>query len=75
MDLTRVKIGVISTWNGLWGGSEELWATMVEEAFKERLEVAVSICHGASVPSKFPSLHNGVRVFRAGLCLGDGLKT
>ena len=36
-----MKIGVISTTNGLrWGGNEELWATMAEEAFKERLEVA-----------------------------------
>ncbi|TMA87220.1 MAG: glycosyltransferase family 4 protein [Deltaproteobacteria bacterium] len=61
-----MKIGVISTMNGLpWGGSEELWASMVEEALKERFEVAVSICHEAAIPSKFPSLqHNGVPVFR-----------
>jgi glycosyltransferase involved in cell wall biosynthesis len=67
-----MKIGVISTWNGSsWGGSEELWATMVEEAFKERLEVAVSICHGASIPSRFPALqHKGVRFFRRRPLLG-----
>jgi len=66
-----VKLGVISTWNGIaWGGSEELWATMVEEAIKERLEVAASICHGAVVPTKYPSLHNGVRVFRRRPLLG-----
>ncbi|TMA87219.1 MAG: glycosyltransferase family 4 protein [Deltaproteobacteria bacterium] len=61
-----MKIGVISTASHTpWGGSEELWATMVEEAFKERLEVAVSICHKASIPSKFSALrHVGVRVFR-----------
>jgi glycosyltransferase involved in cell wall biosynthesis len=60
-----MKIGVISTWNGSpWGGSEELWATMVEDAFKQHLEVAVSICDGALIPSKYPSFHNGVRVFR-----------
>ena len=35
-----MKIGVISTWNGTsWGGSEELWATMVDEALKQGLEV------------------------------------
>jgi glycosyltransferase involved in cell wall biosynthesis len=66
-----MKIGVISTWDGpSWGGSEELWATMVEEATKERLEVAVSICHGALIPSKYPALHNGVRVFRRRPLLG-----
>jgi glycosyltransferase involved in cell wall biosynthesis len=60
-----MKIGVISTWDGRsWGGSEELWATMVEEAVKEHLQVAVSICHGASIPAKYFSLHDGVRVFR-----------
>jgi glycosyltransferase involved in cell wall biosynthesis len=61
-----MKIGVISTLNNLhWGGSEELWATMVEEALKERLEVAVSVCHEASIPSKFSGLHqNGVPIFR-----------
>jgi glycosyltransferase involved in cell wall biosynthesis len=60
-----MKIGVISTWNGTsWGGSEELWAAMVEEAFKERLEVAVSISHGVLIPSKYPALRNSVRVFR-----------
>jgi L-malate glycosyltransferase len=61
-----MKIGVISTVNGLsWGGSEELWATMVDEALKEGLEVAVSICHEASIPSRFPAIqHKGVRVFR-----------
>lgn len=61
-----MKIGVISTLNALpWGGSEELWASMVEEALKERLEVAVSVCHEASIPSKFSGLHqNGVPVFR-----------
>lgn len=60
-----MKIGVISTWEGTdWGGSEELWATMVEEAFKEHLNVAVSVCHGAVIPSKYHSLHNGVRVLR-----------
>jgi len=66
-----MKLGVISTWNGsAWGGSEELWATMVEEAIKERLEVAVSICHGAVLPTKYPSLHNGARVFRRRPLLG-----
>ena len=61
-----MKIGVISTLNGLpWGGSEELWATMVAEALKERLDVAISICHEASIPSKFSGIHqNGIRVFR-----------
>jgi glycosyltransferase involved in cell wall biosynthesis len=61
-----MKIGVISTANGLpWGGSEELWATMVDEALKERLQVAVSICREAVIPSRFSALQdNGVRVFR-----------
>lgn len=61
-----MKIGVISTLNDIaWGGSEELWACMVEEASKERLEVAVSICNEASIPSKYAEIHqNGVRVFR-----------
>ena len=71
-----MKIGVISTWDGpSWGGSEELWATMVEEATKERFEVAVSICHGAMIPSKYPSLHNGVRVFRRRPLLGRRVET
>jgi glycosyltransferase involved in cell wall biosynthesis len=63
---TLMKIGVISTLTGVsWGGSEELWATMVDEASKEGLEVAVSICHEASIPSRFPAIqHNGVRVFQ-----------
>jgi glycosyltransferase involved in cell wall biosynthesis len=61
-----MKIGVISTASRtLWGGSEELWASMVEEAFKERLSVAVSICHEALIPCKFSAFqHNGVRIFR-----------
>jgi glycosyltransferase involved in cell wall biosynthesis len=61
-----MKIALISTLNGLsWGGSEELWATMVEEALKERLDVAVSLCHEAVVPTKFSALHNNaVRIFR-----------
>lgn len=66
-----MKIGVISTVNGLpWGGSEELWATMIDEASKERLEVAVSVCREAVIPSRFSALqHNGVRVFRRRLLL------
>ena len=61
-----MKIGVISTLNGLsWGGSEELWATMVNDALRQRLKVAVSVCHEASIPSKFAEIHqNNVRVFR-----------
>jgi glycosyltransferase involved in cell wall biosynthesis len=52
-----MKIGVISTVNGLaWGGSEELWATMVNEASKAGLQVAVSICHEASIPARFPAI-------------------
>src|SRR5258705_5127200 len=63
---TLMKIGVISTLTGVsWGGSEELWATMVDEASKEGLEVVVSICHEASIPSRCPAIqHNGVRVLR-----------
>lgn len=61
-----MKIGVISTLNGVpWGGSEELWASMVEEALKERLEVAVSLCHEASIPSRFSEIHqSAVPIFR-----------
>jgi len=71
-----MKIGVISTLNGLpWGGSEELWATMVEEAFNERLQVAVSICHEASIPSKFSEIQqDGVRVFRRRPLLGQRIE-
>jgi len=66
-----MKIGVISTWNGTsWGGSEELWATMVEEATRQQLQVAVSICHGAVIPAKFSALHNDIRVFRRRRVLG-----
>jgi L-malate glycosyltransferase len=61
-----MKIGVISTANGLaWGGSEELWAVMVEEASKRQIEVAVSLCREAVVPDKLSALqNNGVRLFR-----------
>jgi hypothetical protein len=61
-----MKIGVISTLTGVsWGGSEELWATMVEEALKEHQDVAISICHEASIPLKFSEIRqNHVRVFR-----------
>ena len=61
-----MKIGVISTANGLpWGGSEELWFAMIDEALKKRLEVAVSVCREAIIPNKFSALqNNGVRVFR-----------
>jgi glycosyltransferase involved in cell wall biosynthesis len=61
-----MKIGVISTLNGVsWGGSEELWATMVEEALKDHQDVAISICHEASIPLKFSEIRqNHVRVFR-----------
>jgi glycosyltransferase involved in cell wall biosynthesis len=64
-----MRIAVISTWygtNGIsWGGSEELWAAMVDEALKERLEVVISISHDTSIPPKFTALQpNGVRVFR-----------
>jgi glycosyltransferase involved in cell wall biosynthesis len=61
-----MKIGVISTANGLaWGGSEELWASMIEEAFTRRLDVTVSVCRETIFPQKFCTLQkNGVRVFR-----------
>jgi len=61
-----MKIGVISTLTGVsWGGSEELWATMVEEALKDHQDVAISICHEASIPLKFSEIRqNHVRVFR-----------
>jgi glycosyltransferase involved in cell wall biosynthesis len=60
-----MKIALISTLNGLsWGGSEDLWATMVDEALKERLDVSVSICHEAIVPTKFSALHDAVRMCR-----------
>jgi L-malate glycosyltransferase len=60
-----MKIGIISTLNGFsWGGSEELWASMGEEAFKEGMEVAVSISYKAAIPSKFPSLNKRITVFR-----------
>lgn len=61
-----MRIAVISTWNGSgWGGSEELWGTMVDEALKERLEVAVTIAHDTCIPSKFTLLQqNGARVFQ-----------
>src|ERR1051325_4758408 len=66
-----MKIGVISTLNGFsWGGSEELWATMVGDALKEGLEVAVSISYEASIPSRFPAIQQkGVRVFRRRRCI------
>jgi glycosyltransferase involved in cell wall biosynthesis len=61
-----MRIAVISTTHGIsWGGSEELWATMVDEALKQGLEVAVSISQEASIPSKFAALQqNGARVCR-----------
>lgn len=39
-----MKIAIVSTMYGhSWGGSEELWALMAEEALKKGLEIAVSI--------------------------------
>jgi L-malate glycosyltransferase len=61
-----MRIAVISTLTGIsWGGSEDLWATMINEAVKECLEAAVSISHDTSIPSRFIALQqNRVRVFR-----------
>lgn len=60
-----MRIAIISTLNGFsWGGSEELWASMGEEAFKKGMRVAISISYEAAIPPKYSSLNNGVRVFR-----------
>ena len=62
-----MKIAVISILNGIrWGGSEELWATMINSGLNEDLEIAVSICREAKIPQKFFNIvqQNRVRVFR-----------
>jgi glycosyltransferase involved in cell wall biosynthesis len=62
-----MKIAVISTPTGIrWGGSEELWATMVDSGLNENLQLAVSICFEATIPLKFLNIteRNLVRVFR-----------
>jgi glycosyltransferase involved in cell wall biosynthesis len=61
-----MKIAVISTMAGFrWGGSEELWATTATEAIKRGLDLAVSISHNASIPSKFTALQkDGIQLFR-----------
>ncbi len=48
-----MKIAVISTMKGYpWGGSEELWAEMVNDALEQKIETIVSIYDWHSMPSK-----------------------
>jgi len=52
-----MKIAVISTTIGApWGGSEELWATMVMVALDQGHEVITSICQWSCAVPKIVSL-------------------
>ena len=61
-----MKIAVISTLtNSPWGGSEELWVAMANEALKENIDVAVSIKHWPSTPPKILALQQkGAKIFQ-----------
>jgi glycosyltransferase involved in cell wall biosynthesis len=52
-----MKLGIISTMHSVpWGGSEELWAAMTEEALRQGIEVAVSVYGWPSSPAKVQAL-------------------
>jgi glycosyltransferase involved in cell wall biosynthesis len=61
-----MKIAVVSTIYGSpWGGSEELWAAMLDEALDGGHEVAVSLYRWPSVPSRVAALQErGMRLCR-----------
>jgi glycosyltransferase involved in cell wall biosynthesis len=61
-----MKIAVISTMGGSpWGGSEELWATMVREAIDAGHAVTVSVYEWPTVPARIAELERaGARVMR-----------
>lgn len=59
MENLNMRIAVISTMYGShWGGSEELWAAMVEEALKDGIDVDVSLYRWPTIPSKVMKLEN-----------------
>lgn len=52
-----MRIAVISTMAGYpWGGSEELWAAMVDEALDKSFDVAVSVYQWSTTPPKILAL-------------------
>jgi glycosyltransferase involved in cell wall biosynthesis len=61
-----MKIAVISTMaDSPWGGSEELWAAMVNEALNESFDVAVSVYRWPSTPPKILELQQkGVQILQ-----------
>lgn len=64
ISVTRRRIAVISTMGGApWGGSEELWAAMVEEALNEGHDVFVSVYAWPETPRQIVKLRQkGARV-------------
>lgn len=61
-----MRIAIISTMSGFsWGGSEELWAAMANEALNESLDVAVSVYRWPSNPPKLLELQQkGAQIFQ-----------
>src|SRR5690242_12810961 len=61
-----MKIAVISTMGGSpWGGSEELWAAMVQEAVDAGYPVTASVYQWPTVPARIAELERmGARVMR-----------
>ena len=52
-----IKIAIISTMGGSpWGGSEELWASMAQEAIASGNSVAISVYRWPSIPPKVAEL-------------------
>ena len=48
-----IKLAIISTMGGSpWGGSEELWASMAQEAITAGDSVALSVYRWPSIPPK-----------------------
>lgn len=65
-----MKIAVISTMAGYpWGGSEELWAAMADEALDKSFDVAISVYRRSFTPPKMLALQQkGALILRrAGL--------
>ena len=61
-----MKIAIISTMQpSPWGGSEELWADMANQALEDSHQVVVSVYHWPTTPSKIVELQQkGAQIIR-----------
>jgi L-malate glycosyltransferase len=61
-----MKIAIVSTMqSSAWGGSEELWAAMANQALDNAVDVLISVYHWPSIPPKLLELERkGAQVIR-----------